>query len=60
MDAHHDAGDMVHDDITYLRHQSQALVSPNDHSSPAATVQEAQDEPRAETSEQPWNRRGGE
>ncbi|GAA3492441.1 hypothetical protein GCM10018987_65240 [Streptomyces cremeus] len=28
-----DAGDVVHNDIKHLRHQSQALVSPNDHNS---------------------------
>lgn len=49
MGVHHDAGDMVSDDIMQLPCQGQAFVSPNSlGGSPAAMLQKAQDEPRAE------------
>ncbi|GAA5008851.1 hypothetical protein GCM10025734_51500 [Kitasatospora paranensis] len=43
MEAHHDAGDTVHDGITYLRPQNPVLVSPNNHRSAPATLLEAQE-----------------
>lgn len=49
MGVHHDAEDMVSGDIMQLPRLGKAFVSPNSlGGSPAAMLQEAQDDPRAE------------